>query len=127
MLSVKIDEVNGIALFEPNGSLSEGDFRSAIQIVDPWIEKYGNLKGLIIHAKSFPGWDSFGALSSHLVFVKEHHTKIGRVAFVTNSVVGNLAEKIASHFVKAEIKLFPYKDLEDARLWIIGNAGDKTA
>ena len=99
MLSVQINEVNGIALFELLGPLSERDFKSTIRVVDPWIEKNGRLKGLIIYTKSFPGWESFGALSSHLIFVREHHTKISRVAFVTDSAVGNVAEKIASHFV----------------------------
>ena len=115
MLSIQINEVNGIALFEPHGPLSERDFKSAIKVVDPWIEKNGRLKGLIIYTKSFPGWESFGALSSHVIFVREHHKKIGRVAFVTDSAVGNVVEKIASHFVKAEIKLFPYKSLEEAK------------
>ncbi|MDA1141449.1 MAG: STAS/SEC14 domain-containing protein [Planctomycetota bacterium] len=87
MLSVRIDEQKGVTIFEPNGPLSESDFKSAVKVIDPWIEKNGRLKGLIIRTKSFPGWESFGALSSHLKFVKGHHTKISRVAFVTDSVL----------------------------------------
>ncbi len=98
-----------------------------MKVVDPWIEKNGRLKGLVIHAKSFPGWDSFGALSSHLVFVRDHHRKIDRVAFATDSAMGNVAEKIARHFVKAEIKLFPYESLDEARSWASGDAADKSA
>ena len=119
MLSVSIDEHKGIALFEPNGPLSESDFKSAVKIVDPWIEKNGKLKGLIIKTKSFPGWDSFGALSSHLTFVKGHHKKIGRLAIVTDSVLGNVAEKLASHFVNAEIKAFPFDSVEQAKSWVV--------
>ena len=119
MLSVRIDEQNGVAVFEPNGPLSESDFESAVKVIDPWIEKNGRLKGLIIRTKSFPGWESFGALSSHLTFVKGHHKRIGRVAFVTDSVLGNVAEKLASHFVSAEFKLFSYKSLEEAKSWIL--------
>ncbi len=117
MLSLQIDEVNGVALLEPNGPLSESDFKSAVKVIDPWIQKNGDLKGLIIHTRLFPGWESFAALSSHLIFVKEHHKKIDRVAFVTDSIVGNVAGMLASHFVKAEIKLFPYESLDEARLW----------
>ena len=106
MLSVKIDEVNGVAMLEPNGPLSKNDFESAAQVIDPYITKTGRLNGLIIHTQSFPGWDSFAALSSHLRFVKEHHKKISRIALVTDSAIGNLAEPVASHFVNAEIKLF---------------------
>ncbi len=119
MLSVTIDEADYIAILEPDGPLSKSDFESATRIVDPYIEKNGQLNGLIIHTESFPGWDSFAALASHLKFVKEHHKNITRVALSTDSVIGNFAESIASHFVNAEIKLFTYQELEQARDWII--------
>jgi len=118
MLSVQIDEVMGVALLEPDGPLSKEDFISAAKVIDPWIEQKGKLKGLIIHTKSFPGWESFAALSSHLTFVKEHHKKITRVALATDSKVGLFAENIAKHFVKAEIRLFPYKNIEEAKSWV---------
>jgi len=127
MLSVEIDEENGIAILEPNGPLSKGDFESAAKVVDPYIDETGQLKGLIIHTKSFPGWDSFASLISHLRFVKKYHKKIPRVAFSTDSVVGDLAEAVASHFVKAEIKLFSYQELGKARKWVIGDAESRSA
>ncbi|MDQ6965997.1 MAG: STAS/SEC14 domain-containing protein [Mariprofundaceae bacterium] len=123
MLSVEIDKENGIALLEPAGPLSKDDFESAAKIIDPYIEDAGQLNGLIIHTKTFPGWDSFAALSSHLIFVKEHHRRISRVAFSTDSIVGNVAEILASHFVNAEIKLFSYQELEQAKMWA-GSKGD---
>lgn len=121
MLSTKIDEANNIAILEPNGSLSKTDFESAVTIIDPYIEKIGQLNGLVIYTKSFPGWDSFAALFAHLRFVKNHHKKVSRVALVTDSVLGNFAEAIGGHFVNAEIKLFSYQNFEDAKLWIINN------
>lgn len=120
MLSVTIDETNGIAILEPDGPLSKNDFESATRIIDPYIEKNGQLNGLIIHTESFPGWDSFAALTSHLKFVKEHHKSISRVALSTDSVVGNFGETIASHFVNAEIKLFSFQELEQAKDWVAG-------
>ena len=122
MLAVTIDEENGIAILEPEGQLSKIDFESAANIIDPYIEEPGQLNGLIIHTKKFPGWDSFAALVSHLEFVKEHHKKILRVAFATDSLVGRFAESVAGHFVNAEIKLFSYQELEQARSWIADNA-----
>jgi len=62
MLDVELDEVNGIATLSPNGALSEKDFESASSLIDPYIEKYGSLKGLIIKTKTFPGWESLGSL-----------------------------------------------------------------
>lgn len=127
MLSVEIDEINGIAILEPDGRLSKSDFETAAKQIDPFIERTGQLNGLIIHTKSFPGWDSFAALVSHFKFVKEHHKKITRVALSTDSVVGTFAESVASHFVNAQIKLFSFQELEQARNWVTGDAKNKIA
>jgi hypothetical protein len=124
MLSVIIDEENGIAILEPDGPLSKNDFESAAKIIDPYIEETDQLNGLIIHTKSFPGWDSFAALVSHLRFVKEHHKKISRVAFSTDSKIGSFAEAVAVHFVNAEIKIFSYLELEQAKLWIADDSAN---
>jgi hypothetical protein len=118
MLSVEIDEENGIAILEPDGPLSKEDFVHAAKLIDPYIEKAARFSGLLIHTKSFPGWESFAGLASHLKFVQEHHKKVSRVALSTDSVVGNFAETIASHFISAEIKLFSYQELEQAREWV---------
>ena len=125
MLTLNIDEANGIAILEPNGPLSKSEFDSAAKMIDPYIEKSGSLKELIIRVDSFPGWDSFAALSSHLKFVKAHHKKIFRVALTTDSVIGKFAETIASHFVNAEIKVFPFNALDTAKKWIGGDAAGK--
>ena len=119
MLHINLDEKNGIAIFEPDEKLSESDFKSAVEIIDPYINKSGKLNGLIISTKTFPGWESFAALLSHLSFVKDHHKKISLIAFVTDSPFGNLAEHVASHFVSAQIKSFKYGELQAAKTWII--------
>jgi len=120
MLSVKIDEKDLIAVLEPDGPLSESDFQSLANAVDPLIEKFGRLNGILIHTKSFPGWESFTAFYSHLRFVKNHHKNISRIALVTDSLMGMLAESVVSHFIKAEIRLFAYQDYATANEWIIG-------
>ena len=119
MLSVKIDKQNRIAVFEPQGALSQEDFESASTIIDPYIAKHGKLEGLIVHTKSFPGWDSFGTLIFHLRFAKDHHKKITRLAIATDSQIGNFAKMIGSHFVSAEIMNFSYEELEQAKKWVI--------
>ena len=120
MLNVQLDEVNGIVTLVPEGKLEKSDFESAATQIDPLIEKLGKLKGLIIHVEHFPGWDSFGALATHLSFVKEHHRKVARIAFVTDSPMGGMAEKVGNHFVSAEIKDFPFAGLEQGKNWILG-------
>lgn len=117
MLTVRIDEEKGVALLEPQGPLSQDDFEAAAKLIDPYIEKAGSLNGLVIHTESFPGWDSFAALCSHLKFVREHHKVISRVALSSDSAVGSFAKTVASHFVKADIKAFSYQELERAKDW----------
>lgn len=119
VLIIKLDKENSIVLIEPTGSLDEKDFQAAAETIDPFIEDCGELNGLIIYSESFPGWDSFSALVSHLKFVKNHHVHIRRIVFVTDSVVGALAESLVSHFVEAEIKHFAYVELEQAKQWIL--------
>ena len=119
MLTTTLNEQDQIAILEPDGPLSTDDFQKAGAVIDPFIERSGDLKGLIIYTESFPGWDSFKAMHSHLTFVKEHHRKIPRIAFVTDSVISNLAETIATHFVSADIKAFHYREMDKARSWIL--------
>jgi len=121
MLTVDLDETLGIAILKPDGKLSENDFTLAAKTIDPYIEKSGKLKGIIIYVESFPGWDSFSSFIAHMKFVKEHHKKVAQVAFVTDSPLGNLLEHIASHFISAEIKSFSFTELDDAKKWIVGD------
>jgi hypothetical protein len=111
------DESAQLVVLEPDGALSEADFKAAAATIDPLIEQ-GRLKGLVIHTETFPGWDSFGALVSHLRFVRDHHERVRRVAVVTDSRLGDLAEKLAGHFVSAQIRHFPFAEIESARHWI---------
>ena len=119
MLEVKLNQETGVAVLEPNGALTKSDFESATAIIDPFIAKTGKLNGIIIHTKSFPGWDSFAALVQHLKFVKAHHQKVTCIAFVTDSPIGDIAETLAGHFVKARVKEFDFDELEKAKSWVL--------
>ena len=117
MLKITADEIAELVVLEPDGALSEADFKAAAESIDPLIEE-DRLKGLIISTESFPGWESFGALVSHFRFVRDHHEHIRRIALVTDSHLGDVAEKLADHFVSAEIRHFPYGEVESARTWV---------
>lgn len=121
MLRIKIDKEAKIVCVEPEGELTKNDFVFATSKIDPFIEEYGELNGLIIHVKSFPGWESFGAMIKHFKFVKDHHRKIAKVALVTDSLLGGFAEHVANHFTSAEIKHFAFGEFESAQKWITEN------
>jgi len=108
----------GILTLEPEGPLQAADFSTLAGVVDPYIEQHGELKGLLISAPAFPGWDDFAALLSHLRFVRDHHRRIRRVAVVSDSAFLSVAPKIAKHFVSAEIRTFDAADRAAALAWL---------
>ena len=118
MLTVNLNETAGIAVLQPDGELSAADFQSASKIIDPYIESNGKLNGIIIYVQSFPGWDSFSGLITHLKFIREHHKLVSHVALVTDSPIGGFAEYITSHFVSAKVKSFAFSELAAAEEWI---------
>ena len=118
MLRITTDIQHALAILEPQGKLREDDFTVASQSIDPLIEELGSLKGIIIYTEKFPYWDSFGALVTHLKFIKEHHKRVKKIAFVTNAFAIDLVEPITKHFVESEVKHFKFNELNQAKEWI---------
>src|SRR5262245_56160146 len=115
MIDFTLDAATSVLHLRPKSALAREDFVQLAQAVDPHIAKSGALAGIIVDLPKFPGWESFGALAAHLRFVREHHKKVKTIAIVTDSAIGNLGEKLASHFVAAEIKHFPAGQADAAR------------
>ena len=118
MIEHTLDTTHSILHVRPKGALQQGDFAELAKTADPHIEKTGSLAGLIIEAAAFPGWESLGAMAAHLRFVRDHHRHIRRIALVTDSPLGNVAEHLVAHFVSAEIKHFASGELQAAKQWI---------
>ncbi len=118
MINVRVLSDEGMIIVEPAGPLEEADFRKLSKEIDAFSEDKGRLTGLLIHTKSFPGWDDFGAFLHHMKFVKEHHKQIQRVAIVTDSKVGEIGPAIAKHFVSAKLEHFSYDGFDEAKQWI---------
>ena len=120
MIDHSFDAAQGILHLRPKAALTKEDFALIAKTVDPQIEKSGALAGIIIEISAFPGWDSLGAMAAHFRFVREHHKRVKKIAVVTDAKLGEVAEKLASHFVAATIKHFPAGQAEAARKWIAG-------
>jgi hypothetical protein len=127
MIESSLDSAQSILYVRPMSALEKSDFVKLAEEVDPYIEASGGLRGLIIVAPAFPGWDGVGALINHVRFVRDHHRRIEKVAVVTDSPIGNLTEHLASHFVSAQIKHFSATGVEGARRWIVGRGDSKAA
>jgi len=122
MIDSNLDTAHSILVVHPKSALAADDFANLARTVDPYIEKTGGLAGIVIDAPSFPGWEGLGALAAHIRFVRDHHRHLKKVAVVTDSKLGKVAEKLASHFVAAEIRQFPSGQVDAAKQWITGGA-----
>ena len=116
MIDVSI--ANNYCVVEPQGPLTAEDFTEISSRVDPVIEREGELDGLIIKTREFPGWESFGDMVEHFKFVRSHHQKIEKIALVTDAKVAEFFPKIANHFVKAQVRQFDYDEFDEAVDWI---------
>lgn len=121
MIESSLDTAHSIFHICPKSALEQADFVKLAERIDPFIESTGGLRGLIIEAPTFPGWESFGAMVAHLRFVRDHHRRVAKIAIVTDSALGNVAEHLASHFVSAQIRHFAAGELDAARQWIVGS------
>lgn len=118
MLTYQILEEDDIVIVEPKGPLSEADFRQLAADVDFHLARSGTLKGLLIHAKQFPGWENLKGMMSHIRFVHDHHRRIKKVAFASDSLLAEIAPKLAEHFVSAEVRRFAYDERDAALVWL---------
>jgi hypothetical protein len=118
MIEYTLNKENSILHVRPTGPLRKADFDSLANTIDPFIEQTGGLQGLLIEAARFPGWEEVSAAVRHIRFVRDHHRRIKKVAIVTDSILGEAAEHIASHFVAAEIRQFAGDQVEEAKAWL---------
>jgi len=118
MLQHEILEDKRVVIVRPLGPLQASDFKDLTVDVDAFIQAHGPLAGLMIHSESFPGWEDFAALVSHLKFVRDHHRLIRRVAAVTDNSFLSVMPCIANHFVGAEVRHFDFADRDAALEWL---------
>ncbi len=118
MIDIIVEEEARTIIVRPTGSLEKTDFEKLARKIDAFRGTKGPLVGLVIHTKSFPGWEDFGAFLNHMKFVKEHHKEIQRVAVVTDSKIGTIGPAVAKHFVSAKLKHFNFENVDDAKQWV---------
>ncbi|MGZ5202315.1 MAG: STAS/SEC14 domain-containing protein [Telluria sp.] len=118
MLKHELRQDDEILVLNPEGPLEAADFTMLAGLVDAHLEGNGKLRGVLILAKSFPGWKDFGALLAHLKFVKAHHQVIEKVAVVADGAVANIMPNLANHFVHAQVRHFDLVREEDAWEWL---------
>jgi SpoIIAA-like len=118
MLNHELRQDDEILVLHPEGPLEAADFTTLASHVDAYLDRHGTLRGVLIRAKSFPGWKDFGALLAHLKFVREHHQRIEKIAVVADGAFANIMPNIASHFVHAQVQHFELAREDAAWDWL---------
>jgi len=108
----------GVLVVRPQKKLDAEDIEAIDATVDAWRMTGGRLNGVIIHAATFPGWESLGSFFRHARFVREHRHQIRRLALVVDGKLPELVAVVAERLVKAEVKHFAYRDFSSAVDWI---------
>lgn len=119
-LAMDLDEAEGVLVLRPHGELEAVDFDRLAAVVDPYIAAQGELRGLMIVTKEFPGWDDFAAFTAHMRFVKDHQKRVRRVALVTDAKVMGFMPRIGRFVLTADVRSFPMSEEAAARRWVAG-------
>jgi hypothetical protein len=120
MVGYELRRAEGVLILRPEGRLEAADFGKLAREIDPYIDANGKLHGIMLDAEAFPGWKDFAALVAHLRFVRDHHRKVEKIAVVSDSDVLSVAPKIASHFVRADVRHFSRSQRDAALAWLRG-------
>jgi hypothetical protein len=117
-LSFRMLPDRGVLVVEPHGRLQAADFDALEAAADAWIESGdATFRGVVVHARQFPGWENLGSLLRHVRFVRDHHRKIRRVALAVDGAMAQITPALVDHFVQAELKQFGADDLDAAVVW----------
>lgn len=123
LIDVKLMRDDGVLIISPTDKLQQVDFEQVRLLVDPYIEEHGGLNGVVIDAESFPGWEDFSSMLSHLHFIQDYEKQIGRVAAVSDSGFLAILPSVADHFVAADVRHFDYQDRDKALKWVASGSG----
>lgn len=118
MLIYQILEDENIVVIELKGPLSELDFRELTRDVDLHLVRTETLKGVLVHAPEFPGWDTISAMFTHLRFIRDHHRLVEKVALASDSSMATIMPKLVDHFVGTEVKGFTFDGRDEAMAWL---------
>lgn len=117
-MHIHADPSTNLLTISPEGAISAEDIAELKQAANDYINANDRVPNLLIHAKSFPGWEDFSAMTRHIQFVRNHQKMISKVAIVGDGVLLNLLPPLADVFVSARLRHFPEKALDRAKSWL---------
>jgi len=108
------DNVVELAL---KGTVRSNDFERIQQHVDELIARYGAIR-LLLDATEFEGWQDLDAAKTHFLFVKEHHTRVERIAVLGNHQWQHWLASAIGVFLHPEVQCFEPDQRHAALKWL---------
>lgn len=118
MLDYSIMKPEGILVLKVHAALGEQDFSALGAAVDAYLSDHPKLHGVLIHAKTFPGWESMAGFGAHLDFIRARYKKVERVALVTDSHMADVAQTLAPYLSAAKVRHFAFSQDAKALDWL---------
>ena len=100
------------------------DVEALATVVDGWLAEHPTLHGLVLHARTFPGWENVGGLVRHLRFVIGHHRHVDRVALAVDGPLAAVAATVAELVAHPQVRRFTFDELDAAIAW--ASTADRT-
>lgn len=119
-IGITLNADTGVVVLEPvaDKALGGDDFEAVGKTIGDYLQTHDRLRGILIHSRRFPGWQSVGALFAHLKFVNRLHDKIDKIALATNSPMGTFADHVLDPLMLANIRKFDFDERDEAMSWL---------
>lgn len=121
-MKMDLDRDAGVLVVEPVAPLSQADLAELAGLLDPYLEKAGRLKGLMIDTRALPGWDGLATMLAHKDFIRIHAGRIDRVAFVTDSDIASIVARLIDFALPPTARRFHWDERDAAMAWLRGTA-----
>jgi len=116
---IKVDYDETVLYIKVLGKIEKGDFENHVKKpADHILNEYGKIRGILIDASDFEGWEDFPALMEHIGFIKDMNHDVYRVAIIGDATWQKLLPSIANLFLEPVVKRFDPKHGQEAEEWI---------
>ncbi|MGB9165909.1 MAG: STAS/SEC14 domain-containing protein [Rhodomicrobium sp.] len=102
----------------PPTKLKADNFAAIAPQIDELIREQGQIR-LLIDATALHGWENSEALEKHILFVKDHQSKVRRIAVIAGHDWQRWIAAIVNIFVHPQIKAFGIDQEAAARQWLM--------
>lgn len=107
----------GVVVVEVTEPLRAEDVEELATVVDGWLAEHTTLHGLVLHARTFPGWKNVGGLARHLQFIVGHHRHLDRVALAVDGPLATVAATFAELVAQPRVRHFAFAERDAAIAW----------